>query len=68
MSTTETAAERRALLDVHALSAQIGMTTSTIYRKRSMGESLPKALKIGGLVRWRQGDVDSWLDQQMEDA
>lgn len=56
------------LLDVHALSAQIGMTASTIYRKRSMGDSLPKALKIGGLVRWRQSDVDSWLEQQVEDA
>lgn len=48
------------------LSSQTGLSVGTIYRKRSMGESLPKALKIGGAVRWRQQDVDLWLEEQME--
>lgn len=30
------------LLDVHDLSAQTGMSVSTIYRKRSLGEPLPR--------------------------
>lgn len=55
-------------LDVNALSAQTGMSVSTIYRKRSNGESLPRAMKIGHAVRWRQSDVDAWLEEQLEPA
>lgn len=55
-----------ALRDAHDLSVQTGMSVSTIYRKRSLGESLPRALKIGSLVRWRQSDIDEWIAQQME--
>ncbi|WP_372983911.1 helix-turn-helix transcriptional regulator [Microbacterium sp.] len=50
------------------LAAQTGMSVSTIYRKRSNGESLPRALILGSAVRWRQVDVDSWLDDQLESA
>ena len=56
------------LLTAKDLSDQTGLSVGTIYRKRSMGESLPKALKIGGAVRWRQCDIDAWLDQQMEEV
>lgn len=56
------------LLDAKDLSAQIGMSVSTIYRKRSLGEPLPRAVKIGSAVRWRQTDVDLWLEQQLEPA
>jgi prophage regulatory protein len=41
------------------------MSVSTIYRKRSTGESLPR--KIGGhAVRWRQADIDAWIESQLE--
>ncbi|PMC06405.1 hypothetical protein CJ226_00175 [Microbacterium sp. UMB0228] len=56
------------LLDVHDLSAQTGMSVSTIYRKRSLGEPLPRAVKIGAAVRWRQADVDRWTEEQLEPA
>lgn len=56
------------LLTVKDLAAQTGMSVSTIYRKRSNGESLPRALILGSAVRWRQADVDSWLDDQLEPA
>ena len=56
-----------ALLNVKDLSAQTGMSMSTIYRKRSIGESLPRAVKLGGhAVRWRQSDVDAWIEEQLE--
>lgn len=56
-----------ALLTAKDLSAQTGMSISTIYRKRSLGESLPRAVKIGGhAVRWRQVDVDAWIEEQLE--
>ncbi|APX32850.1 hypothetical protein BH708_09130 [Brachybacterium sp. P6-10-X1] len=59
---------RGALLDVKELSALTGMSVSTIYRKRSLGEPLPRALKIGTAVRWRRADVDAWLEAQLEPA
>lgn len=56
-----------ALLTAKDLSAQTGMSVSTIYRKRSNGESLPRAVKIGGhAVRWRQAEVDAWIEKQLE--
>jgi prophage regulatory protein len=57
------------LLTAKDLSVQTGMSTSTIYRKRSIGESMPRALKIGGhAVRWRQADIDEWIEEQLEPA
>jgi prophage regulatory protein len=63
-----TARHNSALLDVKQLSELTGMSVSTIYRKRSLGESLPRAAKIGSAVRWRQVDVDRWIEEQLEPA
>lgn len=60
------AQNRYALVDVKDLAAQTGMSVSTIYRKRSIGESLPRAVKLGSAVRWRQADIDLWIEQQLE--
>ncbi|WP_396654552.1 helix-turn-helix transcriptional regulator [Microbacterium foliorum] len=55
------------LLTVKDLARQTGMSVSTIYRKRSNGESLPRALVLGkSALRWRQSEVDLWLDAQLE--
>lgn len=59
---------KNALRDVKELSAQIGMTVATIYRRRSTGEPMPRALKIGQAVRWRQSDIDAWLEERLEPA
>lgn len=58
--------EKDPLLDVHELSTQLGWSVSTIYRRRSNGESLPRAAKFGNAVRWRQSDIDSWIAEQLE--
>lgn len=58
----------RALLRARELGTQLGMSESTIYRKRSLGEPLPPAVKIGSQVRWRQSDVDAWVEAQLEVA
>lgn len=55
------------LLQVKDLAELLGTSVSSIYRRRSLGEPLPRAIKIGGAVRWRQSDVDAWLDQHLED-
>jgi len=57
-----------ALLDVKGLSALTGMSVSTIYRKRSLGEPLPRAVKLGSAVRWRLPDVEQWIEEQLEPA
>ncbi|MHB1328058.1 MAG: helix-turn-helix transcriptional regulator [Gemmatimonadales bacterium] len=56
------------LCDVNDLSAQTGWSVSTIYRRRSNGEPLPRAIKIGNAVRWRQSDIDAWIEKQLEPA
>lgn len=54
------------LLNASELSSQLGMSVSTIYRKRSLGEPLPKAVKIGGSVRWKQSSVDEFIVEMEE--
>lgn len=66
MAVTNQQVRPNALLTAKDLGEQIGMSVSSIYRRRSLGEALPPALKIGSQVRWRQSDVDAWLTQQME--
>ncbi len=61
-------AHARGLLTAKDLAVQTGWSVSTIYRKRSLGEPLPRAVKIGGHVRWRQADVDAWIEEQLESA
>ncbi|MDN6529313.1 MAG: helix-turn-helix transcriptional regulator [Canibacter sp.] len=66
--TTETPRTRStALLTARDLSDLTGISVSTIYRKRSLGESLPPAVKLGSAVRWRQADVDRWIEENLEE-
>ncbi|GAA1608575.1 helix-turn-helix transcriptional regulator [Leucobacter chromiireducens] len=59
----------QSLVNAAGLAEQFGTSASSIYRKRSLGEPLPPAIKIGrGTVRWRQADIDAWLEQQREDS
>ena len=58
--------KKESLCDVNGLSTQIGWSVSTIYRRRSNGESLPRAVKFGNAVRWRQSDIDAWIEDQLE--
>lgn len=49
-----------ALLTIDELSAYLQIPKATIYGWRHKGEG-PRALKLGGQLRWRQVDVDAWL-------
>lgn len=56
-----------ALLTAEDLAAQLGLSVSSIYRMRSLGESLPRAARLGArAVRWRQADVDAWIEEHLE--
>jgi len=45
-----------------------GLAVQTIYNRHSNGGSLPDCLNLGGRLRlrFRQRDVDAWLDAQYE--
>lgn len=47
------------------LAEYFGMTRDDLYQLRYLGKA-PPALKIGGRLRWRKRDVDTWLDLQAE--
>lgn len=52
----------RKLLKVVDLAEQLQVPISTVYVWRHRGEG-PKAVMVGRLVRFRQEDVDAWLER-----
>lgn len=56
------------LLTAEDLAKTLGVSASTIYRKRSKGEDLPPAIRLGTLVRWDITDVQTWIDSKREGA
>lgn len=54
------------LLTTKDLAELTGLAVQTIYNRHSNGGSLPDCLNLGGRLRFRQRDVDSWLDSQYE--
>lgn len=55
------------LLDSIDLGAWLGITVKSISDRlyRNPG-SLPPAIKIGSLNRWKPADVERWIDEQRE--
>uniref|UniRef100_E6QQ62 Helix-turn-helix domain-containing protein n=1 Tax=mine drainage metagenome TaxID=410659 RepID=E6QQ62_9ZZZZ len=45
------------LLTPEALGEMLGMSVQTVYNSRAQGLSLPPAVKLGRLLRFRQSDV-----------
>ena len=48
------------LLTVREVAEQLGLMRDTLYHWRMRGEG-PRAIKVGGRVRYRQSDVEAWL-------
>ncbi|MDM4761928.1 helix-turn-helix domain-containing protein [Galbitalea sp. SE-J8] len=55
------------LLTIDDLAEQLGVKPKTIYAARSDGrhDQFPPAIKVGSFLRWRQQDVDGWLEAQL---
>lgn len=51
------------LLSVEELAELLGVPVGTIYRWNHIGTG-PQAIKVGRHVRYRQTDIDRWLDQR----
>lgn len=48
------------LLDVRSVAALLDCSTRHVYRL-SDGGLMPPPVRLGGLVRWRRADIDTWL-------
>ena len=51
------------LLDAHALGELLNVDARTVRRWRTAG-TLPPAIEIGGVLRWRPEVVDRWLQER----
>lgn len=53
------------MLTSQQVAEQLSMSEQTLRKWRHMGIRGPKFIKLeGGAVRYRQVDVDAWLDKQ----
>lgn len=50
------------LFSPKTLAAHLGLAEQTIYNRHASGGDLPKAIKLGHLVRFHPTDVGTWLD------
>jgi predicted DNA-binding transcriptional regulator AlpA len=53
------------LLGVEEVSAWLGVPVNTLYRWRQEGRG-PRAIKVGGRLKWEPGDVRAWLQEQRD--
>ena len=66
MTAIETSAESTILtIDQAAAYLAIPKTTLYTWRTRRAGFG-PRALKLGGCLRYRRADLDSWVDEHVE--
>jgi prophage regulatory protein len=54
------------LLNAKILGEKINLSKRQIFRLNSCGK-IPAALKIGGSIRWRQSDIELWLEMGCPD-
>jgi excisionase family DNA binding protein len=54
-----------ALLSPATLAAYLDVPVKTIYVWRTNGTG-PRGIRVGKHVRYRQADVDAWLDRQAD--
>ncbi|GGC03145.1 helix-turn-helix transcriptional regulator [Cellulomonas carbonis] len=55
------------LLTPTDLASRLGVPVRTIYAWRSKGEG-PTGLRVGKHLRFREGDVDTWIESKLAGA
>lgn len=55
------------LLTVRDVAEYVNVPVGTVFRWNSLGTG-PRRMRLGKHVRYRQADVDAWLDSQVQDA
>lgn len=54
------------LLTAKALAKTLSTSVRSIWRYKSSGQ-LPENVKIAGVIRWRQQDIDQWISMGCPD-
>lgn len=54
------------LLNTVEVAAILGISPASIYKRRCLGESLPRAVRIGNSLRFRPADVEAFCEEQLE--
>ena len=54
------------LLSAKKLAGKLLLSARTVWRLRSAGK-LPKPVCVGGSIRWRQSDINRWLELDCPD-
>lgn len=49
------------LLSVQDVCRMLGCSRRTVYRLKDSGQ-MPPSIKIGGMVRWRPDEIQSWIN------
>lgn len=49
------------LLTVKEISQMMGISTRTLHRWNVSGQ-MPSSVKIGGCVRWKKREIESWIE------
>ena len=49
--------EKLKLIGAAELAEILGISLASLYRRRSLGDALPPAVRIGSLIRWRVEDI-----------
>ncbi len=55
------------LLSVQELAQYLGVPAATLYQWRYRGEG-PPGFRVGKHLRYRWGDVEDWIERQLEEA
>jgi len=50
-----------ALLNCRQVALLLGVSVRSVYRLRD-GQRMPRPVRVGTLLRWREGDLRQWLD------
>jgi excisionase family DNA binding protein len=55
------------LLSVDDVAVLLGVPVATLYAWRYRGTG-PRGLRVGRHLRYRRGDLDAWIHEQLEDS
>lgn len=55
------------LLDVNETAEILGISKSSLYSMRYLGDA-PPAVKVGSRLRWRRSDLDQWISEQLTEG
>lgn len=58
--------EKLKLIGAAELAEILGISLASLYRRRSLGDALPPAVRIGSLIRWRVEDIEEYLAANLE--